>query len=176
MKVKNKKEKGGNVNLAENMYEASVTFGRIVAYFQLFGGITIGIICLLIGIYLLRKKPLEGKGVAKVTAISCDSTNIQNNKPCTATVQYVAADGKQYSAIINGTYIIGQEIVINYDPKYPQNASQSLSTKNIGIGLIVVGTLITLGAILWFYLVQKYKIAAAAAGVGEAANIITNTI
>ena len=176
MKNKINKKRGGNVNLAANMYEASATFGQIVAYFQLFGGLTIGTLLLLFGIYLLRSKPLQGKGTAIVTAITCDSTNVTLNKPCTATVQFTAADGKQYSTIIEGSYSVGQEVTINYDPKHPATANKSLSTRNIGITFIVFGILILIGASVWFYLVQKYKMAAAVNGVGEATNIITNTL
>lgn len=174
MSKKFKREKGGNVNIAENIYEASATFGKIVSYFQLFAGLIIGVILLLLGVYLLRSKELKGKGSAIVTATSCDKSDVDLNKTCTATVQFTAADGKQYSSIITGIYTIGQEVAVNYDPNHPATVNKSLSTRNIGIVLLVVGSLIIIAASVWFYLVQKYKVAAAATGIGEAGNIITS--
>ena len=169
------KNKGGNVNLAENIYEASATFGQIVSYFQLFAGLIIGALVIVLGVYLLRSKPLDGKGKAVVTAINCNEADKTNNN-CTSTVQFTGSDGKQYSANIQGIYSIGQEIPINYDPKHPETANKSLSNRNIGITCIVVGSLILLASSIWFYLVQRYKMAAAVNGVGQATNIITNTV
>jgi len=167
---------GGYVDINQNIYEASATFGQIVSYFQLFGGLTIGVILIVLGSIFVKSKPLQGKGTAVVTNSTCDKSDTDLNKNCTATVQFTAHDGKQYSAVINGIYTVGQEISINYDPNHPSTANKSLSLKNIGIVLLIVGSLILLAASIWFYIVQKYKFAAAATGVATAANIITEPL
>ena len=69
---------------------------------------------------------------------------------------------------------IANVYIVN-DPKHPETANKSLSNRNIGITCIVVGSLILLASSIWFYLVQRYKMAAAVNGVGQATNIITNT-
>ena len=159
------KERGGQ-SAFETAYDASATFGRIMSYFQLVGAIIVGIIFIIIGIVLIRKKSLSGQGTGKVTAISCNESNTATNTPCTATVQFVGADGKQYNSTINGVYTVGQEVPINYDPL-------QRSSKTTGIIILVVGILILLAGCVWFYFVQKYKAAAAISGVGDAANIVT---
>lgn len=47
--------KGGN--LAETAYTATATFGRVVAFFQMIGGIFVGTIFIIIGVIAIRAKP-----------------------------------------------------------------------------------------------------------------------
>ncbi len=47
--------KGGN--FAESAYDASAVFGRVVAFFQMLGGVIFGIVFVLVGIAALRSKP-----------------------------------------------------------------------------------------------------------------------
>ena len=63
--------KGGN--FAETAYNASATFGRVVAFFQMIGGIFFGTILFIIGVMVFRSKPdpskpnqSNGKGVGIV--------------------------------------------------------------------------------------------------------------
>jgi hypothetical protein len=48
-------KKGGS--FAETAYDASATFGRVVAFFQMLAGIIFGIILCLVGVLILRSKP-----------------------------------------------------------------------------------------------------------------------
>ena len=166
------KERGGQSALAD-AYDATATFGRIMSYFQLIGGIIFGIIFIVVGVVIMRKPPLKGSGQAKVIKVSCTGTN---NSQCNATVQFVGSDGKQYTSTIQGSYSVGQMVNINYDPSAPSDsiAAGGMSNKTGGIIFLVVGILVLLGAIVWFYIVQKYKAAAAVSGVGDVANIADN--
>lgn len=47
--------KGGD--LAETAYTATATFGRVVAFFQMIGGIFFGTIFIIIGVMAMRAKP-----------------------------------------------------------------------------------------------------------------------
>ena len=168
---KSQKERGGDA--LATAYDATATFGRIMSYFQLIGGIIFGLIFIVVGIVILRKPPLKGSGQAKVTAVTCTGSN---NSQCNATIQFVGADGKQYTTTIQGPYSVGQSVNISYDPNAPSQTatSNSVSNKTAGTIFLVVGILVFIGAIAWFYIVQKYKAAAALSGVGNAAGIANN--
>jgi hypothetical protein len=179
---KQTKERGGAndtmkevapTNTANILYDASATFGRIMAYFKLAGGIIVGVILMLVGIYLIRKKPtLTSQVQAQVTAVKCQDASNQ----CNATVQFVGADGKQYTSQLVGTYSVGQKIMLNYDPTNPSSTSSgnTMSDKTAGIIFLVFGILITLASGIWFYFVQKYKTVAAVSGVLDATGAVGN--
>jgi len=178
---KQMKERGGDTttnevaptNTSNILYDASATFGRIMSYFQLAGGIIAGVILVLIGIYLIRRKPtLIGHGEAQVTAVTCTGASNQ----CNTTIQFVGADGKQYSTQIVGPYSVGQKISINYDPISPTTVSSgnTMSDKTAGIIFLVFGILCTIAASVWFYFVQKYKAVAAVSGVVDATGAVGN--
>ena len=175
------KERGGDTttnevapsSTADSLYSASATFGRIMSYFQLAGGIIVGVVLIIIGIYLLRRKPpLIAHGEAQVIAVTCTGASNQ----CNATVQFIAADGKQYTAQLVGAYSVGQKLPINYDPTNPSiiSSGTTMSDKTAGIIFLVFGILCTIASAVWFYFVQKYKAVAAVSGVVDATGAIGN--
>ena len=120
---------------------------RISIY--VFSGL-LAIASILIGLYfIIYSKNLFGSGTAKVIDVSCSGSN---NTNCTAKIQFVSSDGKQYTSTINGNYTIGQEINIKFDPNYPFQIVSPMIT-NIIIGVI----LIPLGLLVLRYLYQKIK-------------------
>jgi hypothetical protein len=171
MVKRSKRDRGGDA--FGTAYDATASFGRIMSYFQLIGGIIFGLIFIIVGIVILRKPPLKGSGQAKVTAVTCTGSN---NSQCNATIQFVGADGKQYTTTIQGPYSVGQTVNITYDPTAPSQTatSNTVSNRTVGSIFLVVGILAFIGAIAWFYIVQKYKAAAAITGVADVAGIANN--
>lgn len=120
---------------------------RISLY--VFAGL-LSIASILVGLYfIIYSKNLFGTGTAKVIDVSCTGTN---NANCTAIVQFVSSDGRQFNSTVNGNYKIGQEITINFDPNYQLQIISPMIT-NIVIGVI----LIPLGLLVLRYLYQKIK-------------------
>jgi hypothetical protein len=164
-----KTRKGGD--FATEAYDASASFGRIMSYFQLAGGVLVGIILIAIGIYLIHKPPLTGIAEGTVTAVACVGNT---NTNCNATVKYTGLDKTEHIVTIGGPYAVGQIVTLHYNPSNPNEVSTgNVSNKTTGIICLIVGILIIIAAIAWFYVVQNYKMAAAATGAMDAINIGT---
>lgn len=174
----NRSNSNGGNNITETLYETSAEVGKFIAHFQFAFGVLISIILIVVGVYVLRSKSLTGSGTAKVTAVLCNSSNVATNTPCTATVQFVAGDGTQQFATIQGTYSVGQDVQINYDPKYPTNVNsgKQMSKRTVGIIMITIGGLMLIAISVWYYLILKYKPVAAFSGIGNFTSTLSNSI
>jgi len=168
-KINKHTRKGGD--FTNDAYDASASFGRIMSYFQLFGGILFSIIFIGIGIYMIHQPALTGTAEGKITDTLCQGSS------CTGTLQYTGLDKANHIVSIPGNYTKDQIVAIHYNPTNPsQVTTGNMSNKTAGIIFLIIGIFVLIGSFVWFYIIQKYKIAAAATGAVDAFNIGTNII
>jgi hypothetical protein len=174
--------KGGT--FGNSTYDAAATFGRVVAFFKMLGGIFFGVVFLSIGAWLIKSKAVYTKAViAKVTAPKCNTfTTTDGNgrntaqTQCNTTLEYTV-DGKAYKTafVLDGSYAQDQMIDIQYNPDNPSDLRQPApQNKTIGIILILIGLAIMIGSITWFILALKYKVVAAGTAAYAAVDWTTN--
>lgn len=181
MKKNFKKQQG--CGLAEDVYDGSAAFGKFMALVSLITGILIGIGLIIGGIFLLLKKETYNTSTtAVVKSVSCSntpSTDSKNNTTysysCHLTVEYTTNKNEKMTSDITTTktYSVGENITIYYNDANPKVIASKLTAwKLIGSILIGVGVLIIGGGILHYYVVNRFKFAAAANGVGQGVAMI----
>jgi ATP-dependent Zn protease len=176
--------KGGG--FANTAYDATATFGRVVAFFQMLGGLFFGFVFLAIGIWLIRSKAIyTQKLMAKVSEPKCNTFTTQDSNgrsstqtQCNVTLVY-QVNGTDYKTpfTMSGTYAENQMVEMQYNPENPSDIRQPApQNKTIGIVLILIGLAIMIGTTIWFILTLKYKIVAAGTGAYTAVDWTTNAI
>lgn len=184
MKIKKSIIKGSG--FADSAYDATATFGRVVAFFKMLTGIFFGVVLIIIGIWLIKNKSVHTQSIlTKVTQPKCNTytTTDSNGRSttqtqCNATLEYQVA-GKDYKTpfTLNGCYAENQMVQLQYNPDNPSDIrSPAPQNKTIGIWLIIIGLAIMIGTIVWFILTLKYKIIAAGTGAYTAVDWTTNAI
>lgn len=171
---------------ANTAYDATATFGRVVAFFKMLTGIFFGIVFVVIGVWLVKSKSVYTQSVmTKVTQPKCNtSTTTDSNgrsttqTQCNAVIEY-NVNGKDFKTpfTLNGSYAENQVVEMQYNPDNPSDIrSPAPQNKTIGIWLIVIGLAIMIGTIIWFILTLKYKIIAAGTGAYTAVDWTSNAI
>jgi hypothetical protein len=155
--------------LGENVYDGAASFGRFMSWVSLIVGHFIGILLIIIGIYLLMAKTDYTQTTsALIKEATCteppvSSENKQYN--CTLKLEYIV-DGKQYEKMFNSTdkkYSPNTSITIFYNPKDPNDIILNGNAMKLGgVICILFGLFIIGGVWLHWYIVQHYKVAAAA--------------
>ena len=184
MKVTKKLIKGGG--FANTAYDATATFGRVVAFFKMLTGIFFGVVFISIGIWLIKNKSVHTESVlTKVTSPKCTTSTVTDSKgqsttqtQCNVVLVY-QVNGKEYKTpfTLNGSFAENQMVQMQYNPENPSDIrSPAPQNKTIGIWLIVIGLAIMIGTIVWFILTLKYKIIAAGTGAYTAVDWTTDAI
>ena len=168
--------KGGN--FAKDAYDTTASFGLFMAFIQAIGATLISLIVLLVGIYLVNMKDAyQGKTKATVTNSKCST--VDGGTKCTIDYEYTVSNKKyKYTGVeVQGKYVNGNTIKVSYDTNNPDNHSVlPINWKIIGWVCIIIGIIIIIGAWVWYYIASKYKIAAAATGVGTIVNVATSSL
>lgn len=167
-------------DFVNSAYNATATFGRVVAFMKMLLGVFVGIVSLIIGIVLIRSKRIyTAKTVGKVTAPKCTTNTVYDskNRATTSTLCSVKlvynVNEKEYTTAFDIPYSVaeGQTIEIQFNPENPSDIRlPQPENKTIGIILIIVGLLFMFATIVWFILTLKYKIVAAGTGAYTAAD------
>lgn len=176
--------KGGD--FANTAYDATATFGRVVAFFKMLTGIFFGVIFMVIGIWLIKTKPVYTQSVTtKVTQPKCNTVTTTDSKghsttqtQCNVVLEY-NVNGKDFKTpfTLNGAYAENQMVEMQYNPDNPSDIrSPTPQNKTIGIWLIFIGLAIMIGTTIWFILTLKYKIVAAGTGAYTAVDWTTNAV
>lgn len=181
MKMKMKKLQKGK-GIAEDLYSDSASFGQFMAKVSLIICSIIFIILLIVGIKLLFKKNIYTESVTAIIK-TADCSTYNNNGSiktrCNLLIEYknpsiskegiVNSEDTLIKSIISDTnklYNKGESVIVYYDPKNPHTV---VLTKNnwrlIGIILISIGVFILLISLINYYIVHRFKFAAAASGV-----------
>jgi hypothetical protein len=171
-----KKQKGRG--LADDVYDGSAAFGKFMGLVTLITGLIIGIGLIIGGIFLLLKKETYNTSTtAVVKTVSCSnnpSTDSKNNTTytysCHLTVEYTTNKNEKMTSdtTTNRTYSVGENITIYYNDTNPKVIASKLTAwKLIGGVLLGFGIVILASSILHYYVVNRFKFAAAANGVGQ---------
>lgn len=166
--------------LGDKLYNGAASFGRFNAIIGIIIASFIGGIFIIIGLFLLIKKNrYTNKVEATVKTATCNKITNAEQQPiisCALTLEY-HVNGK----LINGTlytndreYKIGDKFPVYYNDQNPQDVLlKPSSNKMLGGILLGVGLVLILFTVLHYYIVSRFKFAAAASGVGNAYNMIT---
>jgi len=162
-------------NLGNQIYDGAASFGRFMSIVSLVIGSIIAIVLLVIGFYLLfTKTKYTGETDGKVTSVNC-STQAGKGSSCSAVVEYTVKN-ITYKTTLNtsGSLYEGQIFKMVYIPEEPAKAQvKGISRKVIGGILIGVAVFVFGLAFLHYYIVNRFKFAAAASGVGTGVEMIT---
>lgn len=172
--------------LAEEIYDGAASFGIFMSLIGLIIGSIIGICLIAGGIYFCMKKNVyTSNTIATVKSISChdvtstDGRNqVQTNNICNMTITY-EVNNKIITNQLNTNihYSVNDTFTILYNPSNPNEIAEFISNwKILGGVLIGFGIFIIGGVILQYYIVRRYKFAAAAAGVGDGLGMIAHEI
>jgi hypothetical protein len=175
------------------IYTGASDFGQWTALLSAFLATLIGLLAIGVGIYLLVEDSLRTQKVqGTVESVTCSGTTSSTTSSSTSSgsclidVRYVV-QRKTFTrkfAVDNPTTLQkGSTVTLFVDPKDPQdnvvldigNANNNAASIAGGV-LIGVGLLILIVGWIVYYLTRRYKFFAAAEGVGEAANIISNAV
>lgn len=185
-KVNNKKPyrksmKSGSVpqqkQLSEEIYDSTANFGVFMAVLGLIGASITGFIMICIALYLIFNNGTHSKqSEANVIESKCDIYKDSKNKThrkCRTTVNY-NVNSKEYENIISTDNLLSKNSKVNivYDPNNPEDSLKKTGMRRILAYVLIGLALVTIGAaVIRYYIVKTYKVAAAATGVGEAASI-----
>jgi hypothetical protein len=173
------RRRGGDLEqVAERAYDASAAFGTFMTFVQAIVGTLISLLMIGIGIAMLRiKESYTGKTEAKITAAKCKRES-SNSTTCVISYEYTV-DGKKYTTsgyTAYDTYSVGDKKTILYDTNNPENNKfDKAPWTTVGWVLIAIGIFILIGVWFWFYVVRRFKVAAAASGVGNVVGIANAT-
>ena len=174
-----KKIKSGAVSkpLSQEIYDSTADFGVFLAFLGLIGASLIGCIMIGISLYLIFNKGTHSKQTeAEVLNSKCDvyrDSKKKTHKSCNTKYKYTV-DSNEYENIVSTTklHVKNTKIKVLYDPKNPADSVIKTGTrKMVAYILLGVALLIIIFAVVRYYIVKTYKVAAAATGVGEAASI-----
>lgn len=171
---------------ANTAYDATATFGRVVAFFKMLTGIFFGAIFIAIGAWLVNTKPVYTQSVnVKVTQPKCNTFTTKDSQgrsttqtQCNVVLEY-NVNGKDFKTpfTLDGSYAENQIVSMQYNPDNPSDIRSPVpQNKTIGIWLIIIGLAIIIGATIWFILTLKYKIVAAGTGAYTAVDWTKNAI
>jgi len=177
-KNQNHKKRGGDLNaIGQEVYEGTASLGRFMAWVGLVVGGFISLILIVIGLVILIKKDNHSaKTVAKVKAAECKA-NTDNRGATTISCQLTITynvDGKEYEKQMSTTgKMVNKEdtMEIRYDPSNPDNFTDS-NRKVVGWILLCIGLIILGVSIFQWYVATRYKMGAAAHGVGAFVDIV----
>jgi len=141
----------------------------------------ISLICIIVGIFLIKSSIKKNIIKAKVTKNSeCslvetyDSKNRKTSSTlCNTTVEFTVNDIK-YTGVLNteGTeYIENNPITIYYEKENPNNISYSNNQKYIGIGLIIFFSIVIILMCIDLYMTYNSKIYSSIKGVSDITRI-----
>ena len=183
------------------IYGGLSTFGAVMADMKAVVGSILGIVLIIVGIVLVRKKSIYTQmGTGIVLSNSCSDPSIQPspvkdskgfdinplqyNWTCTLTVKN--SDDKSQNPIKktrqidtvtsssrNFPYPVNSTIPIYVNPNNQSDFDfSSDDTHVIGWVLIAIGPIMIIGSIVWAYFANKYKVIGAYEGVRTGVDII----
>jgi len=163
--------------LGENVYDGAAGFGRFMAGLGLVFAVIIGVILVVVGvaqIFAVQKNLTFAQG--KVVEISPDC---QNDEMCKFAVSFDDADGKKrthsFTVPAQDMPFQDQEIGIYYDPSNLSDVrlGPDKSHRN-GTMLVSIGFVVMFLGWLNFYIVRRFKFAAAVSGIDSGMDILFN--
>lgn len=175
--------------LGDEIYSGAASFGKFRAIIGVIFGTIIGLGIITGGIFaLIHKTKLTGETTGifvdnqnppKPILPNCSSSTNQDNNisyNCHFNVQYQVGSTtytKVFDTSSNINYQYQTDIVVYYDPDYPDNASLSKDDYHtVGYVLICSGIFLLIVSWITVWVVYHYKFAAAASGAAGAIEMV----
>ena len=170
--------KGGGIG--DDLYDGAASFGRFMATVWLVIGTLIGLVLLGISLYLLLTPPkYSEEATAKVKEVKCDRVPSGDSRgmlnDCIMKIEYTVDDKpivKDYNSKGSKYYTTGDNIKIRYNPDNPEDFTTAISRKTVGWILLGIGAFIMILSWVSWWIVNQFKFAAAATGVGSAYDMV----
>ena len=113
---------------------------------------------------------------ARVTDVACQNATDANqtSRVCDILISYVVQEQTyQHHLQIPSIYFVGEEMPVFYNPANPHQVSGAAPNYKVGGGaMMVFGLVIAALGLLQFYIVRRFKFAAAASGLGDAFRLL----
>lgn len=161
-----------------NLYSDIASFGQLTSKFRLI--VTVLVFCILVGsaycMYTSPKSPRTQNIEAIVIEPSvCNIKNKDGSCVTSNTKVSYNVNSKDYNNSVSAyqeNFKTGDKIIIQYNPDNPNDISyKEPDTQSMGMTISGIATVILLGTIIWYYLVQRYKPVAAFEGVNTAIDV-----
>ena len=171
-------------DIGKEVYSGAAEFGRIRAAISFVLGVIIGIVFIIGGVALIKKKvKLTGKVQGTVTnnptcTLHKDDQDMSLFKCTDVDIKYTV-EGKDYNITVqtdsSTKYSLNTTMNVYFNPSNPANG-QLLSDDMHVLGWIglVLGIILVIGSSVQLWLSRKYKVVAAAQGVEGAIDIVKN--
>lgn len=161
-------------NKSNDLYSNVADFGKVYYLINAIIATFISVFLIIVGIYIILHKSHLKSTIGKVKGDSiCNKLN-KNISSCSINYTY-NIDGKNYLGTSTSSkyYKDGSEILVWYDPNHPGvHPEIDVPGKKVGLGLILFAIFILIATWIGYYLVRKYKFAAAASGIRGGLNLI----
>lgn len=164
------------MEFGKNIYRGAAEYGKFTSSIQFYIFSAVAVVMIIIGLYLIIKKQTTRVTTGKIVKADCNRIYMKKGYryECTLKIEY-NIDTIPYTSIINTSsatsYYQGQNIDVSYEIDNPTKIKiKQVSSKIIGLIVIIVALMIAGGSYLTKYITQHYEAAAAAKG---AANIVS---
>lgn len=160
--------------IGDQIYTGAASLGMLKANIIRIGGTIIGVILLCMGIWIWTKKEKYSATIqGKVIDAQCPPVVKDQIQECLLKIEYIVNE-KTYTFESKkvGYYAKDYGIEVRYDPTNPEQATLDSSYKTTGMILTGVGLFLIVAGWIYWYVVKRYKFAAAASGVSVGWNII----
>ena len=163
----------------ETLQEGTMEYGRVTAVIKAVIFTILGLIMIISGIYLIVFKKNNQKEYTD--AIVSQDTTCQNN--CSVPITFTFQN-KQININVNvnqgnnKTFYKGDIIKVLFDPTNVNVVSVAppLSSKTLGIILIIIGFIFIIGSWINVYLTKKYKSVATVEGAADILGTIRHVV
>lgn len=164
------------MEFGKSVYKGVADYGKFTSTIQFYIFSAIAVVMVFIGLYLIIKKQTGRDTVGKIIQVDCNRIYMNNgyHYECTLKIEYNVGS-TPYTSVINvssaTTYYNGQNVDISYEIDNPMKIKiKQISSKIIGIIVIVIALIIVGGSYFTKCITQRYEVAAAAKG---SANIVS---
>ena len=122
------------------------------------------------GIFVFQKKnELTAQTQARVTDVACQNATGTNG--CDILISYVVQEQTyQHHLQLPSIYFVGEKVPVFYNPHQVSGAAPNYKVG--GGAMMAFGLVIASLGLLQFYIVRRFKFAAAASGLGDAFRLL----
>lgn len=168
-------------SVVSDVYEGTAALGRFQATVSLYIGICIAVILIICASYNYSQKNDFVKIIAEIKEdVKCIPRKLDKTTfyQCTLNVQYFV-NGILYKGIIHTdsdkSFVGEKNIEIIYNPNNPNEIKyEPISPQGAAVFSLISASIIVCITGIVYYVVHKFKIAAAASGAGTIANIASD--
>ena len=162
----------GRESLGESIYSGAAAFGVFTSFIGMIVALVCGVGLIIWGIFVFQKKnETSAQTQARVTDVACQN---DASRVCDILISYVVQEQTyQHHLQLPSIYFVGEEMPVFYNPANPHQVSGAAPNYKVGGGaMMAFGLVIAALGLLQFYIVRRFKFAAAASGLGDAFRLL----